>query len=326
MISSRLESYFTQYKELVYVIAYGSIGRGESPFVKNTEGKDQLYNDLDLILVSKNKPQTKSYLTKIKEDIKGFYGVKWVDLIVWDEKQLKKKRRSIFYFDLCFKHLLLKGNRNTLDKILKPYPQDKISTYDFYCMYHTRLWAVMSLLCDEKGNNDLSSKQFKSYQCAKAIIAICDFFLFSYSKYTPMVKDKLKHINFESNKSIGEFLSVHLANAIDVKLNPDSKALYYFIEDDFLVLELLEIYEFSFFCLQKSRHKFPSLALFNISLQTEILAVSKAVLLRSSSVLVRNIKRKKLHKLFKRIIHNGKTTSTQNKINTLPALLKELSE
>jgi hypothetical protein len=194
-------------------------------------------------------------------------------------------------------------------------------------MYQTRLWAAMSLLCDEKDKSNLASKQFKSYQCAKAIIAICDFVLFSYNAYTPMVKDKLKNIPFEKNNSIEKFLSLHLTHAIEVKLNPDSQALYYFIEDSSLVLKLLQIYRNSFLNLLNVRHSIPFIALLKVSLQMEILAVAKAVLARNPSVLLRNTKRKELHQLFKNILRNGNTSiSIKNKINTLPVLLKELSE
>ncbi|KFE11151.1 hypothetical protein DN37_3346 [Vibrio cholerae] len=91
MDSSKLVSYFSKYEQIEYVIAYGSIGRGEAPCVKDEKGNYILYNDLDLILVTENRTIVNSLLPKIKEEIKDLFGVKWVDLLVWDRKQLIKK-------------------------------------------------------------------------------------------------------------------------------------------------------------------------------------------------------------------------------------------
>ncbi|WP_394392268.1 hypothetical protein [Shewanella woodyi] len=118
MNSSKLESYFTKYDQLDYVIAYGSIGRGETPYVKDKDGNDRLYNDLDLILVTEQRTTVVSLLPKIIDEIKELFGVKWVDLLVWDKKQLSKKRKTVFYYDLCFRNLVLKGSKRNLLKYL----------------------------------------------------------------------------------------------------------------------------------------------------------------------------------------------------------------
>ena len=94
------------------------------------------------MLVSENRARINSMVAQIEADIKRLLGVKWVDLLVWNNNELKKKRRTVFYFDLCFKHLLLKGDGKSIAQILQPFAQERIGTYDFFCMYHTRLWPL----------------------------------------------------------------------------------------------------------------------------------------------------------------------------------------
>lgn len=326
MDNSRLESYFARFDDLEYVIAYGSVGRGEAPSVKGPDGKEFIYNDLDIVLVTDDKSKIYPLLSKIEEDIKSLYGVKWVDLLVWSKRQLEKKRRTVFYFDLCFKHLLLKGDRDSISKILCPFPQRRIGTYDFFCMYHTRLWAVMSLLVDKKDAGDFGDEPFKSYQCAKAIIAVCDFTLFSLGAYTPLVRDKPTKVAYGCNDRVGKFLSLHLDHAIEVKLNPDSKALDYFIQDPVMVLNLLYIYQDSFVNLIKSRQSSLSFILFNSFLRMEVLAVANAVLRGNSRLLRRNTNRKKLYQLFKDVLRNSDDSGIRNvDMSPLPDLLRELS-
>ena len=69
----------------------------------------------------------------------------------------------------------------------------------------------MSLLLDEGDSGSLKSKRLKNYQCAKAIIAVCDFALLSDSAYTPLVNDKATNISSDCKDRTSEFLSRHLA-------------------------------------------------------------------------------------------------------------------
>ncbi|MGF1721714.1 hypothetical protein L4D20_16915 [Vibrio kyushuensis] len=327
MDNSRLSLYFKQFDILDYVIVYGSMGRGETPYVKNVDGKDCIYNDLDLILVTEDKAKVTSLIPMFKKEIKELLGVTWVDLLVWNSKQLRKKRSTVFYYDLCFKNLVIKGNKQELDQILQLFPQERISTYDFYCMYQTRMWAAMSLLINEKDGHEYSDKQFKSYQCAKALIAICDFILFSYDAYTPMAAEKVSKIRPNSGSDVEKFLSCHLRNAVEVKLNPDSNALHYFIKDESLVIELLHIYQVAFETLLNSKYLNPSLSCWLAVIRMDVSVVVHAALLRDRKILTRNSKRKLLNRLFE-LESNSKLTTSNRRYekSTLPVLLKELSE
>ncbi|ELP4888453.1 hypothetical protein QPB17_003393 [Vibrio cholerae] len=328
MDSSKLVSYFSKYEQIEYVIAYGSIGRGEAPCVKDEKGNYILYNDLDLILVTENRTTVNSLLPKIKEEIKDLFGVKWVDLLVWDRKQLIKKRHTIFYFDLCFKNLVLKGCSQSLAKILRPFPQQKINTYDFYCMYQTRMWAVMSLLIKSEENFGFWDRRFKGYQCAKAILAICDFCLFMKNVYTPIVSDKVDLLTSSGNKNIDRFLSTHLVNATKVKLNPESNALDYFISDQTLVMDLLDVYQISFEKLMLKKHLIPSLASYMMSKKMDLLAVIKSVVQINGKIMKRNTNRKLLNRMFCDFLssNNDIAIPFEREKSMLPTLLKELSE
>lgn len=285
--------YFSKYDALDFVIAYGSVGRGEAPYIVDDCGKRILYNDLDLILVTENKSEIGMLLPEIKLDLKKKFGVKWVDILVWNDRQLTRKRNTVFYYDLCFKNLLIKGSPSLLKMKIKPFSQKKIKFYDFYCMYQTRIWAVMSLLVNEDGYFD---KRFKSYQCSKVILAICDFALFSEDKYTPIVVDKYGCLGFISDNRVNEFLSEHLSNAVDVKLNPASCALDYFIQDESLVLELLKIYQYSFNMLIYKRSMIPFKFLFSIKM--DLISMVKFLIYGDAKIIKRNSGRKKLCRIF----------------------------
>ncbi len=327
MDSTILVSYFEKYTLLDYVIAYGSMGREETPCVKDQAGNVNLYNDLDLILVTEEKVKIALMVPKIKKEIKELFGVKWVDLLIWDNIQLRKKRNTIFYYDLCFKHLAIKGSKKDLAKILVPFPQKKISTYDFYCMYQTRMWAAMSLLIGHEGCHEYSEKKFQSYQCAKAILAVCDFTLLSRDAYTPIVAEKQNKMLANVNGNVDKFLFAHLHNAVKVKLNPDLKVLDYFIDDESLVLELLSFYQVSFMKLLGSRHLVPSVSLLLAVLRMNVSVAVKTVLLRDKRILERNFKRKTINRMFE-LESSGLTSTMPQRHDKLMllGLLKDLSE
>ena len=111
-----------------------------------------------------------------------------------------------------------------------------------------------------------------------------------------------------------------------MKLNPDSKALNYFIEDPLMVLSLLYIYQESYLNLIKSRSSFPSLLQSTHSLKMEISTVIKSVMKKDPAVFRRNAKRKELYQLFKDVLRNnaGRGIRDVNK-SALRDLLKELS-
>ncbi|WP_394392269.1 hypothetical protein [Shewanella woodyi] len=152
----------------------------------------------------------------------------------------------------------------------------------------------MSLLNKEQDSCDFGDKQFRSYQCSKAIIAICDFLLLARNAYTPIVGDKINKLLLGERCEIELFLSEHLLHATEVKLSPDSKALYYFIEDESMVLNLLCIYRIAFMRLLDSKHLLPSFTLFFAATQMDFFAVAKSVLHKNMHFLLRNANRKKL--------------------------------
>lgn len=276
MYDTQLKNYFLHLKEIDYVIAYGSYGRGEESYI--VDGDKKLYNDIDLILVVNDKNID---VLKIKYEIKSILNVRWVDILVWTIKDFSKKRNTIFYYDLMSSYKLLKGNEGELLKFINNINDLNISSLDVYDMFLTRGWSLLSLYSQEL---IISEKIhiFKSYQCAKLIISMVDFVLLSHGRYTSKIVDKLNAIKLMKTDGVqfNNDLIILLEKAILVKFDPQCNALISIVNDRKVISRLHTEYFDLFNLYLNSKKIFTNNRLLYISLKYKrfIMCVIKSIL------------------------------------------------
>ena len=187
MFDRELEVLFSKYPKIDSVISYGSYGRGEATVI-NAGKSIKLYNDIDLIIVSPDKVEIQSLLDEIKEEVRAIVGTHWVDVLVWNQRDLIKKRNTIFYYDFVNGHRTIYGKA----PILNPISSEDITNSDIYNMYQTRMWALSYTLFTEVNAKD---ERLLYYQLSKVVIAIVDFLLLSEGVYKTKLHEKEKEIN-----------------------------------------------------------------------------------------------------------------------------------
>lgn len=216
MFLNSLKEYFTQVEGVDFVLAYGSLGKGELSTYVDENSKKRVYNDIDLIIVVPNKKIFLEKSSKVHEDLKTMFETPWVDILLWDYNDLKKKRFTIFYFDLVQGHEIIYGDPQLLESYLHRFPSHKIKRFDLYKMFLTRSWALGSLYLGDDFFNQFP-KGFKSYQAAKTIIATVDYELMSLGLYQSKLIDKLEIMkDIETQKTLHDLLLL----AIEVKEQP----------------------------------------------------------------------------------------------------------
>ncbi len=237
MFDKQLEAIFSKYPKIDSVIAYGSYGRGEAALI-NTGTSPQLFNDIDLIIVTEDKNKIRAFLEEIKEKIRVVIGTHWVDILIWNQKDLIKKRNTIFYYDLINGSRLICGRAPTFT----PISSEDISYNDIYNMYQTRMWALAYTLF--KGGDSKDDKLFY-YQFSKVMIAIVDFLLLSKGVYQTTLYEKEKEFieNFPKDAELHELFSscIYYKKTLD-----DFCFRHLAIDSDEFKSKLLRLYNVSY--------------------------------------------------------------------------------
>ena len=208
---------------LDYCVAVGSYGSEEYARVSGDELPVKLYNDLDLLIVTDRKAELADRLAIARRKISARLNLKWVDFLVWNNKELRRTRHTIFYYDLCRRHRVLIGDNGLFLSKLDLFEQSKISMPDIKALFRTRAWAVLSLFTsNDIYNND---RILKNYQCAKAIFAIADFLTLTNGNYQTHYKDKRQAVRQLPDTLESSFVKGVITQAYEVKINPESSAL-----------------------------------------------------------------------------------------------------
>lgn len=320
MFDKLLELFFGKYDDIVYAVAYGSYGRGEETYIFDSSGTPALYNDIDLILVVNNKVAFSKNLDKLKTLLRAKLNTYWIDILLWDLKDLQKKRKTIFFYDFCHGHKLFKGNKNTFEQLINPIDVNEITPSDVYNMYITRMWALLSLYGDAQPDNTFPIDIFKSYQCAKVIFAIVDFITLSHGEYVTLIKSKLRVLN----KGDYTLLDVNLERlalmAQEIKDNPKSTALNTFLENEKNLLLLHRLYLESFDSYMTTKSNSSHIHIFFIELKNFMAAAARSLSSLNATPFRQFTHRRKILKLTKTIADdysNVRNSALDLKINEL---------
>lgn len=222
-----------------FCVAVGSYGGCELAQIRTKKDNPKVYNDIDLLIII-NQNANVDQIISVQEEISKKLDLDWVDFLIWKQKDLIKKRRTIAYFDLYHSHRVLIGNKDEFIKYLRPLQSNKILKYDIKALFRTRSWSMLSLYTSDNFFND--DQRFKNYQCAKAIFAISDFISLQYGSYQSSYIKKRDFIKSLPDKTENHFIKTIIDDAYKVKLNPDTKSLNYIIESDVLRAKLGQLY------------------------------------------------------------------------------------
>lgn len=242
MFLDKLKTYFKDKEGVEFAIAYGSLGKGELSTYLDDNSNKRVYNDIDLIIVVKEKKIFIDQLESIHQELKDMFQTPWVDILFWSFNDLKKNRKTIFYFDFVNGHELLKGTKEDLEPLLNRYPSSEIKKFDIYKMYLTRLWALASLYLNDSFFENFP-EGFQSYQAAKAIIATVDFDLLSNDQYHSKLEEKVRILSDQGD--CPDLLPL-LNQAIETKQNPTKNSLIFLTKEKKLIRNIHKQFEHSF--------------------------------------------------------------------------------
>jgi hypothetical protein len=177
--------------------------------------------------VVENKQALTASLNEAQSRIAVRLNLKWVDFLIWDRLELKKKRNTIFYYDMCRRHKVVLGDELEFRSLLHYFDSSEISTYDIRALYRTRSWAVLSLYSSEDLLN--SDPVFRNYQFAKVVFAIADFLCLGYGEYHTSYQAKIDAVKKLPASELQKYLLAVLDAALLVKITPNTCALSSFV-------------------------------------------------------------------------------------------------
>jgi len=240
---------FSEDCNVIFAAVYGSYARNEAAYLVDKDGKSNLYNDFDMVLVVRDKKLFAKRFLKYKERMSDIVGGCDVDFLVIDKPISRKVKSSIWYKDFCHCTRILLGGETEMEHYFGSSITYDVAVFDVYALFITRSWTAGSL--SSKLTKEPFNEIYKGYQAAKLVIAIVDIFLLMHSKYETLLKDKLKALRYID----GEFatmLAEKLILAIEVKMSPSKDIFSKAIQDEGYVENLIDSYNHVFSAYLKS--------------------------------------------------------------------------
>lgn len=239
MIDAIVKDAFSEIEGLEFCVGVGSYGGGEIAQIGKSANNPKIYNDIDLLIIVDRKDVV-DQIENARKKVSNNLGLDWVDLLIWNKKDLAKKRRTISSFDFYENHRVLIGGADSFKKLLIPFDGDEILKYDIKALFRTRAWAMLSLFASKDFFTD--DRTFRNYQCAKAIFAIADFMALHSNSYQSSYAGKRNFVKSLSESPENEFIKRIIDSAYQVKLRPDSQSLNYIIDSDEALTQLGKLY------------------------------------------------------------------------------------
>lgn len=168
------------------IYLYGSLGKNELAFEFGQVSLENIYNDLDIILVVYDQP-SKRQKQLIFETLKKLFSVRWLDIsYVKKSTFLLRPRNTLLFHDLIHASRCIYGE-HVLENS-KPWAidvQKEVST-----LFTTRLFCLYGVLDYDGCKLCLTDdKSFVHNQIAKGMFAIIQAKALSKGKYFPTYKD-----------------------------------------------------------------------------------------------------------------------------------------
>lgn len=179
----------------IAIVLCGGYGRGEGVWYFDDRGELSPYNDYDFAVISKEK-LSQDVCCRLRKEIAGLVGIKWIDIDFYEPKKLKFLLPTIKNVDLIQASHIVYGDKNIFDKcIVNP---KRIGKADIVKLHMTRLWTFLGAW--EGRFRDLNSDEsfFFCNQMCKAVFAAVDMYLIKnqeydsfYLKRTELIKEKI---------------------------------------------------------------------------------------------------------------------------------------
>ena len=214
---------YVDHKEIISIILYGGYGRNEGAEYIDEKGNRLLFNDIDLLLIVKNKISSTT-INKFKKKLLNEINITWIDFTQKTISQLKRSNESVFFYDLKYSSTILKGDKNILSNIPN-FSNKKIEYNEIKILFTSRIWCFLGCF-DEKGIgplNGFKSAFFKN-QISKAVFGIIDSILISENCYVTHYKQK-KELFLKDYVSKYPLLTNYIDFAYENKFSPNGKPL-----------------------------------------------------------------------------------------------------
>ena len=214
---------YVDHKEIISIILYGGYGRNEGAEYIDEKGNRLLFNDIDLLLIVKNKISSTT-INKFKKKLLNEINITWIDFTQYTISQLKRSNKSVFFYDLKYSSTILKGDKNILSNIPN-FSNKKIEYNEIKILFTSRIWCFLGCF-DEKGIgplNGFKSAFFKN-QISKAVFGIIDSILISENCYVTHYKEK-KKLFLKDYASKYPLLKNYIDFAYENKFSPNGKPL-----------------------------------------------------------------------------------------------------
>ncbi len=215
------------------IVLGGGYGRGEGG-VKKIGGKDFLFNDYDLFLISKNlsrkeKAKQNAAFKKVAHNLSSEFGIEVDFSPLKNESELSSLDYEMVWLEAKLGHVVLWGNQNVFDRIpnwdLKDMPLEEAARL----LMNRGMGILLSKGRLGHGDEDAESMEFVERNAWKAIMAAGDTHLILNRAYDSSYRKRLE--NFKELPSGKDCLApdfgAFYAKSIGYKLlppeNPPSK-------------------------------------------------------------------------------------------------------
>ncbi|MCB9640032.1 MAG: hypothetical protein H6728_05905 [Myxococcales bacterium] len=216
-------------EERQHILLAGSYGRGEGGVLIEKD-QVQLHNNLDLVLIAKNKAAAQTLQQKIDELSRTLTEAHQIgiDLSTSWPWQIWRNRHQIFWHDTLHHHTQLDGSKAISTQLYGISPQPDLGQGLILVINRATLLLINALLLASVSTPQaLSAKHLrllKKHQI-KATIGLSDAFFLLAGRYTPSYKARLKMLREEPHLLPLTALRERTIQAIEFRFRPSYEAL-----------------------------------------------------------------------------------------------------
>ncbi len=162
------------------IILYGSFGRDEGSWYRNSRGVEQPYNDYDILVVC-NKRVAQEQINVARKELARQIGINWVDLGQKTKRELRRLKPSIYNFDLKYGSKVIYGDYTVMN-LIPLFSSTQLPMKEGEILFFTRLWTFLGSLSSQNENKYFDVRFFRN-QMAKAVLAVVDVCLLQVKNY-----------------------------------------------------------------------------------------------------------------------------------------------
>lgn len=194
-----------EFPNIVYLAIYGSGTQIDFERASKSE-KIFIQNDLDVLIVVDNVQQKPIDLVILTSMFKQYFVCTDFDFVVKNEKWLKKKRNTLFQYDLVHQNCVIVGDSAAFQKQLYCPPLNKVSKLDLFDYYVTRSWAMCYMYAQAFRIIDENQERL-TIQTRKVITYIADMKAINAGTYALDKQLRLEKIeNYVQDSGMGDVL------------------------------------------------------------------------------------------------------------------------